>query len=57
MNNKWATRVLNYTNKFPWRVRRCIYESIGLIFRGGQNAFPMDASLLQSMQLEAGVYE
>lgn len=34
MTDKWATKVVNYTNKFPWKVRKIIYERIGLISRG-----------------------
>lgn len=34
VSDKWVTRIVNYTNKFPWKVRRPIYERIGLISRG-----------------------
>lgn len=35
MNDKWTTRVVNCINKFPWKVRKHIYENVGLISRGG----------------------
>lgn len=58
MNDKCATRTVNYRNKFPWRVY--IYEKYWINFeRRGKYlvTFSMDACLLQSMQSEAIAYE
>ena len=35
MNDKWSTRIVNFSNNLPWKIRRPIYEWIGLISRGG----------------------
>lgn len=35
MNDKWATRIVNFTKNLPWKIRRPIYEQIGLISCGG----------------------
>lgn len=35
MNDKWVTRIVNFTKNLPWKIRRPIYEQIGLISCGG----------------------
>lgn len=36
MNEKYATKIVNSTNMFPWKMRKNIYTKVGLVRRGGQ---------------------